>query len=76
MDTIYDASRLSNNLKLMIANNAKNFVLQANAGFVGDDKFWCKQTYGSMILEALTAPNWLTGEQQESLMKMYQTLKF
>ena len=76
MDSIYDASRLTDNLKLMLADNAKSFALQAAAGFVGDDKFWCKQTYGSMILEALTSPNWLTESQQKSLMTMYQTLKF
>lgn len=76
MDSIYDASRLTDNLKLMLADNAKNFALQTAAGFVGDDKFWCKQTYGSMILEALTSLNWLTESQQKSLMTMYQTLKF
>lgn len=73
---LYDVNSLSENIKLAIIENAKNQVLRLQSGFISDDKFWCKQTYVSMILEALSGSMWLTKEQINSLLVMYQNIDF
>lgn len=73
---LFDPLQASENIQNRLLENAKNYALQAELGFVGDEKFWCKQAYGSMILEALSSPFWLGNDLQNSLLNIYQTIDF
>ena len=72
---LFNPIRVSENIKVQLLNDAKNYVLQAELGFAGAEKFWCKQAYKSMILEALSSPLWLNKEFQNSLLNIYNLIE-
>jgi len=73
---LFNPEQASENVQKQLLESAKNYALQAELGFVGQEKFWCKQAYGSMILEALSSPFWLGNELENSLFNIYQTIDF
>ena len=74
--TLFDPVQASSNIQNKLLDNAKKYASQVELGFVGQEEFWCKQAYGSMILEALSSPFWLGEELETSLLNIYQTIDF
>lgn len=71
---INNPRQLGNELQLKVAQLAEKQARIAELGFQMNNKIWCELTYGSILIQALSALELLSAEQQSEIINMYNNL--